>query len=289
MYTVYMHITPSNKRYVGITSKSVEKRFGSNGCLYRNQIFDRAIRKYGWNNIEHIIVQTNLTKEQAKQLEIELIAKYDTTNPKFGYNLSIGGDIPIITGQHHTDETKQKIGKSNSCKVRTEETKRRISNSVKELWKTEEYKKKQSERVISEGSKLKMSEAHKGKRHTKEQIEKIRLGNLGKHQSEETKRLLSDIVRQHHLKEKELGIKRNYNNDSSKTADTRWYNNGIINIRSKTGCPEGFVFGRLKYSYPKNRKSRKVPSFDDAEPTQKTEKKVREVKKQFSGDKEDVF
>ena len=253
-----MHITPSNKRYVGITSKSVEKRFGSNGCLYRNQIFDRAIRKYGWNNIEHIVVQTNLTKEQAKQLEIELIAKYDTTNPKFGYNLSIGGDIPVITGQHHTDETKQKIGKSNSCKVRTEETKKRISNSVKELWKTEEYKKKQSERVVSDSSKLKMSEAHKGKRHTKEQIEKIRLGNLGKHQSEETKRLLSDIVQQQHLKEKELGIKRNYNNDGSKTAGTKWYNNGIRNIRSKTGCPEGFVLGRLKYSYPKDRKSRIV-------------------------------
>lgn len=32
-----------------------------------------------------------------------------------------------------------------------------------------------------------------------------------------------------------------------------------------------------------------IPSYDDAEPAQKTERKVREVKKKFSGDKEDVF
>ena len=209
MFTVYMHITPSNKRYIGITSKDLEERFGSNGCLYRNQIFGRAIKKYGWNNIEHIVVAQNLTKEEAKMLEIELIAKYDTTNPKCGYNRSIGGDIPVTLGQHHSDETKKKISESNRGKEVSLETKKQISDSVKLLWQTEEYREKQNNRVVSDISKKRMSEAHKGKILSEEHKEKIRLGNLGKHQSDETKQMLSEIVKQQHQKEKELGIKRN--------------------------------------------------------------------------------
>ena len=289
MFTVYMHITPSNKKYIGITSKDLSERFGSNGCLYRNQIFGRAIKKYGWNNIKHIVIAQNLTKEEAKKLEIELIAKYDTTNPKYGYNRSIGGDIPVILGQHHSDETKKKISNSNMGKEISLETRKQISDSVKLLWQTDEYREKQNNRVVTDVSKKRMSEAHKGKILSKEHKEKIRLGNLGKHQSDETRQMLSEIVKQQHQKEKELGIKRNYSNYGTKTGGTRWYNNGVINIRSKDGCPEGYVPGRLSYAYPKNRKSRKVPAYDDAEPSEKTEKKTREVKRQFKGDKEDVF
>ena len=289
MFTVYMHITPSNKRYIGITSKDLEERFGSNGCLYRNQIFGRAINKYGWDNIEHIVVAENLSKEEAKKLEIELITKYDTTNPKYGYNRSIGGDIPVILGQHHSEETKKKISDSNKGKEISLSTRKQISDSVKSLWQTDEYREKQNNRVVSDISKKRMSEAHKGKILSEKHKEKIRLGNLGKHQSDKTKQMLSEIVRRQHQKEKELGIKRNYSNGGIKTGGTKWYNNGVKNIRSKNGCPEGYVPGRLHYEYPKNRKSRKVPSYDDAEPAQKTERKVREVKKQFSGDKSDVF
>ena len=36
-FTVYMHITPSNKRYIGITSRSTEERWGKNGCHYKDQ------------------------------------------------------------------------------------------------------------------------------------------------------------------------------------------------------------------------------------------------------------
>lgn len=289
MFTVYMHITPSNKRYIGITSKDLSERFGSNGCLYRNQIFGRAIKKYGWDNIEHIIVAQNLTKEKAKKLEIELIDKYDTTNPKYGYNRSIGGDIPVILGQHHSEETKKKISDSNKGKEISLSTRKQISDSVKLLWQTDEYREKQNSRVVSDISKKRMSEAHKGKILSEKHKEKIRLGNLGKHQSDKTKQVLSEIVKRQHKKEKELGIKRNYSNDGTKTGGTKWYNNGVKNIRSKNGCPEGYVPGRLHYEYPKNRKSKKVPAEDDAEPRHKTERKVREVKKQFSGDKEDVF
>lgn len=288
VFTVYMHITPSNKRYIGITSKSLKERFGPNGALYRNQIFGRAIKKYGWSNIEHIMICDNLTKEEAKKLEIELIAKYDTTNPKHGYNKSIGGDIPAIFGQHHSEKTKQKISESNRGKIIPPEVRAQISGSVKLLWQTDEYREKQNNRVVSDVSRKRMSDSHKGYIMPDEQKEKIRLGNLGKHQSEDTKRRISEIVKEQHKKEKALGIKRRYNSGSV-AVGTKWYNNGVKNIRSSSGCPDGFVPGRLHYEYPRNRKSRKRPAKYDAEPKERTERKVREIRKNILQDKEDAF
>ena len=51
-WTVYVHISPSNKYYVGITKLKPHERWGKNGYGYRNQIFYRVIQKYGWENIQ---------------------------------------------------------------------------------------------------------------------------------------------------------------------------------------------------------------------------------------------
>jgi hypothetical protein len=52
----------------------------------------------------------------------------------------------------------------------------------------------------------------------------------------------------------------------------------------------GSVGGKLNYTWDINTGIFTfIPSEDDAEPAHRTERKVREVKKQFSGDKEDVF
>jgi hypothetical protein len=257
-FTVYMHITPSKKRYIGLTNQQdVDKRFGSNGIGYKYQIFYRAVQKYGWDNIEHIIVAENLSKDEAKALEIELIAKYDTTNPKYGYNMSIGGDIPVIYGKHHTEATKQKISNSNKGKKISQETRDKLSDSIKKLWETQEYRDKQNSYIVSDETKIKLSLSHKGHVHTEEQKKKISNSNKGKHNfSEEDKKKIAETVHLQHQKEKELGIKRNMQNNGKHTEGTKWYNNGEINIRSKESCPEGFVPGRLHYEYPKNRKSR---------------------------------
>jgi len=91
-YTVYMHVCPNNKKYIGITKQLPEKRW-KGGVGYRTQEhFKRAIKKYGWKNIKHKILFTNLTKEEACNKEIELIKKYKSNNYKYGYNVSSGGD-----------------------------------------------------------------------------------------------------------------------------------------------------------------------------------------------------
>lgn len=90
-YCVYIHQNRINgKRYVGITSQVPESRW-RNGAGYSHQVFGKAIKKYGWNNFNHIIISDNLSEEEAKELEIKLIKQYKTQKAEFGYNIAEGG------------------------------------------------------------------------------------------------------------------------------------------------------------------------------------------------------
>lgn len=125
-WTVYCHITNDGRRYIGITSNAPKKRW-DNGRGYRsNQLFYNYINKYGWDSLKHIIIEKNLTEIDAKQLEIELIKKYNTQNKKYGFNLTAGGD----SGYSPCEETRKKMSIARKKRIISEETKRKISNST---------------------------------------------------------------------------------------------------------------------------------------------------------------
>ena len=91
-YCVYMHKNKTNgKVYIGITSMSPNNRWRK-GIGYKGQKFERAIKKYGWDGFEHIILFDNLKREDACNKEIELIEFYKSRDDKFGYNVSFGGE-----------------------------------------------------------------------------------------------------------------------------------------------------------------------------------------------------
>lgn len=121
-YTVYMHKNKiNNKVYVGITCQKTNYRWGA-GSGYRQQPkFYNAIKKYGWDNFEHIILFENLSFEEAKQKEIEIISKYNAFTKKYGYNATKGGDGS--NGVPCSEEKKQKISKANKGHKFNEETK----------------------------------------------------------------------------------------------------------------------------------------------------------------------
>ena len=72
-WSVYIHISPSNKYYVGITSKTPEERWRNGFGYYTQSYFYNAIQKYGWDNFQHEIIAENLSGEEAKKFEIKLI------------------------------------------------------------------------------------------------------------------------------------------------------------------------------------------------------------------------
>lgn len=183
-WKVYVHISPSNKYYVGITSrKNIKDRWRNGKGYIKNTYFYRAIQRYGWNNFEHEIIASNLTKDEACKFEIALIKELKSNDYHYGYNISSGGEGGASGlygeknpnyGNHWTDEMKQRMseqkkgkmcGKNNPMYGRkvteeqirkrretlalhpyipTEETRNKISESLKMRWKDEEYHKMHS-------------------------------------------------------------------------------------------------------------------------------------------------
>lgn len=90
-YTIYRHISPSGKSYVGITKQNPERRF-QNGAGYKTQkAFYRAIKKYGWESFKHEILETGLTEKEAYEKEDYYISEvFHCFAPK-GYNSREGG------------------------------------------------------------------------------------------------------------------------------------------------------------------------------------------------------
>jgi group I intron endonuclease len=149
-YTVYMHISPSDKKYIGITSMEPKLRWNS-GCGYsRKQIFGKAILKYGWQNFKHEILFNNLTIEEAEQKEKELINHYKTYDRNYGYNIELGGNVnkiiskesrekmskakkgkkPHNYGKHLSKEQKSHLSKINTGKTIPYEVREKISNNT---------------------------------------------------------------------------------------------------------------------------------------------------------------
>lgn len=188
-FYVYKHISPNNKVYIGITSQNPNDRWFNGDGYNKQKLFYRAIQKYGWDNFQHEILFENLSKEEACQKEIELIAEYKSNNPEFGYNLTSGGEGP--SGYHHTKEAKIRIGQASKGNQygkgykHTPEALLKISASSKNRKRTTE-------------SIEKWKISHAGFRHSEEAKQKMSLakkGNtnrLGKHHSAETKRKISE-------------------------------------------------------------------------------------------------
>lgn len=196
-YIVYKHTSPSNKVYIGITCTTPEQRWRCGEGYVNNEYFYRAIKKYGWENIEHCILATGLTEEEAKAEERRLIALYNAQDERYGYNLTGGGD-----GCWHPSEiTKRKMSEAHKGekhhmygkrgensphfgKHHTEATKQKISNSHMGLRCSDETKRKLSEgrkgQTASDETRRKMSEAHKGKIISEEQRQKISESRKGK-------------------------------------------------------------------------------------------------------------
>ena len=218
--------------YIGQTFNKPNIRWHTDGSGYKScTAFFRAIKKYGWDNFSHEILETVSSIEEADEREQYWIAYYHTwvfDKNRAGYNMTKGGS-----------------GNKSIC---TEETRKKISASVKAnydagifispakgkpgsfLGKKHSIDTKQK---MSEIAKLQYKNGrvnpNKNKPMSAEQKEKIRQANTGFKVSEQTKQKLS-----------------------IKTSNTRWvYKIGEKAIKIKADDLEyylsiGYIQGRGK-------------------------------------------
>ena len=93
-----MHtLLTDNRKYIGITCRKPSYRWNKGKGYIPNTYFWNAIQKYGWDSFKHEILFENLTRESACNKESALIKLFNTTDPKFGFNLTSGGDCPKVS------------------------------------------------------------------------------------------------------------------------------------------------------------------------------------------------
>lgn len=139
----------NHKKYVGQTIQKPQLRWRNGKGYVCQQAIGKAIKKYGWNNFTHIILEDNiLTQEEANEKERYYIALYNcyAFNHE-GYNIAEGGsDGYPLFGK--TDEekclyaekqrliAKQRFERDPRCKER-------MAQISKDYW-TQENKDKKS-------------------------------------------------------------------------------------------------------------------------------------------------
>ena len=92
-WQLYVLEFPNGKRYLGVTSETLKRRWGAHkraygyGARYPVNI---AINKYGSDNI---VPRTLVVGDEdyILDLEVKAIAAFQTRNPKNGYNVALGG------------------------------------------------------------------------------------------------------------------------------------------------------------------------------------------------------
>ena len=97
--------TINNKVYIGQTKVSLKLRFQNHLSAARNNkdyVIGKAIRKYGEENF-YIELLEECTIEELNDREKYWISYFNSTDNKFGYNMSIGGNVIRTTKELDKD------------------------------------------------------------------------------------------------------------------------------------------------------------------------------------------
>lgn len=87
----------NGKRYIGQTIQSSQERFSQHireayteGRREYNYCLSRGIRKYGKESFDFAVLAEQVPLDDLDLVEEHYIDMYNTTDPKYGYNMSIG-------------------------------------------------------------------------------------------------------------------------------------------------------------------------------------------------------
>ena len=138
-YSVYQHVTPDGMYYFGQTN-DIKRRWRGNGVEYKGTALYPYIEKYGWENIQHIVLFRDQTKEDALWIEDFLI----TTAQEDGVciNKNRSGLISKEEGykqQYHQKNREKRLEHNRECYQK---------NREKILEHNREYHQKNREKIL---------------------------------------------------------------------------------------------------------------------------------------------
>jgi group I intron endonuclease len=231
---IYVHKNKINgKYYVGqTTQQNIEDRWRDGKGYKVNQVFKRAIDKYGWENFEHTILpEIFKTQKELNEAEIRYIEKYDSI--KNGYNILPGG----FSNPMANPESREKARKATTGLKRTPEQIERIRQSKLNM---DPEKKEKLRQNLSEMAKKRIGDKN---------------SFYGKTHSEETRKKLS---------EKMTG--KNKGADSYKSRkiicnETKEIYVSIRDAFEKTGIPTSSISNDCRNLYNKRKKERITFSY----------------------------
>jgi group I intron endonuclease len=121
---IYKATNKVNKKiYIGMTTKTLKERIAVHKRAYKwtEYAFHRALRKYGFDEFSFKIIGSAKNVDDLAAKECKFIKKYDSMNPKIGYNMIAQDDHMKIFNK----ETRAKISRSQiaRCKNMTKENK----------------------------------------------------------------------------------------------------------------------------------------------------------------------
>lgn len=166
-YKIYV-ITNSitDKKYIGFTSKTLEKRLRQHFYSKDTRPLKYAIDKHGRDNFKITLLEQCDSLEEAKKIEIEYIKQYKTY--EYGYNATRGGETnpPDPNKDHYKDEKYLKELSERTKKQHKDQIKKkRHVEGIQKYWNElgVEEKNKRATIAIENGKKFKIS-WNKGKK-----------------------------------------------------------------------------------------------------------------------------
>ena len=157
MYKIYKHTLLVGEHagwsYIGQTSLDNPNIRWQNGYGYKKcTVFWRAIKKYGWENFSHEIIEDNIkTLEDANERETYWIKYYHTwidDSQCKGYNSTLGGNNLM------SEDVKEKISKSLMGHSVTDEMKKLYSDNLKagigcyKYWQGKKRSRETTEKIL---------------------------------------------------------------------------------------------------------------------------------------------
>lgn len=214
MALIYRAFDTSNgKSYIGQSWKTLEERRDEHLSSSGPYPFLRALKKRADKFEWTVLLEGIENQKDLDEAEVKCISSLDTLWPK-GYNLQMGGR----GGRHHqisrlkmsnshkgkklSKEHRNKIGKAHLGSKRTEESRRRMSLaqqnrilSEESLSKMSAGRKGKSLGPLSDETKRKMSESHKGMIFSDDHRRKLSESAKGRKFSADHKKKLSEAAK----------------------------------------------------------------------------------------------